>query len=64
MTYFTNNPLEKLMRQLPGEARAKTSPVSAPKGHPCYGCSRYGQGCVAPCYRDLLKSLKKEREKK
>ena len=64
MTYFTNNPLEKLMRQPPREARARTRPVSASKGHPCYGCSCYGQGCVAPCYRDLLNYLDKERDKK
>ena len=61
MTYFTDNPLERLMRQRPGAARKKSS-VSAPKGHPCYGCSRYGHGCVAPCYRDLLKYLDKERD--
>ena len=64
MTYFTNNPLEKLMRQPPREVLAKTKPVSAPKGHPCCGCNRYGHGCVAPCYRDLLKYLDKERDKK
>ncbi len=63
MTYFTDNPLERLMRQRPGAARKKPS-VSAPKGHPCYGCSRYGHGCVAPCYRDLLKYLNKERDTK
>ncbi len=63
MTYFTDNPLERLMRQRPGAARKKPS-VSAPKGHPCYGCSRYGHGCVAPCYRELLKYLNKERDTK
>ena len=51
------------MRQRPGAAQKKPS-VSAPKGHPCYGCSRYGHGCVAPCYRDLLKYLNKERDTK
>ena len=51
------------MRQRPGAVQKKSS-VSAPKGHPCYGCSRYGHGCVAPCYRDLLKYLDKERDKK
>jgi hypothetical protein len=63
LTYFTDNPLERLMRQRPGAARKKPS-VSAPKGHPCYGCSRYGHGCVAPCYRELLKYLNKERDTK
>lgn len=64
MTFFTNNPLEKLMRQPPKGAWAKTRPEFVPEGHPCYGCSRCGQGCVAPCYRDLLKHLNKERDKK
>ena len=61
MTNFTDNPLEKLMRQTPRAARDR-KPVSAPKGHPCYGCASYGHGCVAPCYRDLLKYLDKERD--
>ncbi len=61
MTNFTDNPLEKMMRQTP---RAKPEfPVKvAPKGHHCYGCVQYGQGCVAPCYRDLLKYMDKEAE--
>lgn len=61
MTNFTDNPLEKMMRQPP---RAKPDfPVKiAPEGHHCYGCVQYGQGCVAPCYRDLLKYMDKEDE--
>ena len=49
------------MRQPP---RAKPDfPVKiAPDGHHCYGCVQYGQGCVAPCYRDLLKYMDKEDE--
>ena len=34
----------------------------APKGYHCYGCIQYGQGCVAPCYRDLLKYMDEEDE--
>ena len=62
MTNFTNSPFEKMMRQPPNTAQVRKNPVSAPRGHPCYGCARYGHGCVAPCYRDLLKYLDKERE--
>jgi len=61
LTNFTDNPLEKMMRQPP---RAKPDfPVKiAPEGHHCYGCVQYGQGCVAPCYRDLLNYMEKEDE--
>ena len=61
MTNFTDNPLEKMMRQPP---RAKPDfPVkTVAQGHRCFGCNRYGEGCVAPCYRDLLQYLDKERE--
>lgn len=52
MRYFTNNPLERMMMQTPGPVREATPPP-APKGHPCNGCKRYGQGCVLPCYRGV-----------
>lgn len=61
MTNFTVNPLEKMMRQAP-KAKPDFHVKSAPKGHHCYGCNRYGQGCVAPCYRDLLNYLDRERD--
>ncbi len=57
MTWFTDNPLEKLMRQPPEAARDQNR-IPAPPGHPCHGCIRYGQDCVAPCYREMLKLLK------
>ena len=63
MTLFTNNPLEKLMQEPPNESDRAPAPT-APEGHFCFGCVRYGQGCVAPCYRELLHYLDKEREKK
>ena len=50
MRYFTNNPLERLMMQKPKAAR-EDSPPAATKEHFCYGCKRFGQSCVRPCYR-------------
>lgn len=61
MTRFTNSPLEKLMQQIPRVER-REKPV-APPGHPCRGCVNYGQGCIAPCYRDLLRCLSENRAK-
>ena len=52
MMYFTNNPLERMMMQTPGPVREATPPP-APKGHPCNGCKRYGEGCALPCYRGV-----------
>jgi len=49
------------MRQ-PPKAKPDFPVKTAPKGHRCFGCNRYGEGCVAPCYRDLLQYLEKERE--
>lgn len=49
MRYFTNNPLERLMMQKPKAAR-EDSPPDAAKEHFCYGCKRFGQSCVRPCY--------------
>ena len=44
MRYFTNNPLERLMMQKPKAAREDSPP---------YGCKRFGQSCIRPCYRDV-----------
>lgn len=52
MRYFTDNPLERMMMQTPGTGR-EAAPPPAPKGHPCNGCKRYGEGCVLPCYRGV-----------
>lgn len=48
MTRFTDNPLERMMTQIP-RTLPKKSPAVPPKGHPCHGCKRYGEGCVLPC---------------
>ena len=52
MRYFTDNPLERMMMQTPGPV-GEATPPPAPKGHPCNGCKRYGEGCVLPCYRGV-----------
>ena len=50
MRYFTDNPLERMMMQVPRQERGPD--LSRPaKGHPCHGCKRYGEGCILPCYR-------------
>lgn len=53
MTYFTDNPLERLMQQKPvGGRNARPQPL--PKGRRCHGCSSYGKDCNGVCHRDLL----------
>ena len=52
MRTFTSSPYERMMMQIPhGPSPARTA--SAPKGHPCHGCKRYGEGCALPCYRGI-----------
>ena len=53
MRYFTRNPLERMMMQVPRPQREQEAPA-APKGHRCYGCGRYGEPCILPCYRDRM----------
>ena len=48
MTYFTDNPLERLMQQKPVGGH-DTRPKALPKKHHCYGCPSYGI-----CRRDLI----------
>jgi hypothetical protein len=52
MTLFTNNPLERMMQQVPKAGREEMPRTPAPEGHHCCGCSHYGDVCVRPCYRD------------
>ena len=54
MRYFTDNPLERMMMQIPRPQCEKT-PYDLPETHPCHGCKRYGEGCVLPCYRGVTK---------
>lgn len=53
MRYFTDNPLERMMMQVP---RSRSGgPPELPENHPCHGCKRYGESCVLPCYRGVTK---------
>ena len=52
MRTFTASPYERMMTQIPRNSRPDY-PAQAPKGHPCHGCKRYGEGCVLPCYRGI-----------
>ena len=52
MRTFTNSPYERMMMQIPRKPRTPL-PSPPPKGHPCHGCKRYGEGCVLPCYRGI-----------
>jgi hypothetical protein len=53
MTYFTDNPLERMMQQTP-RGRETPRPRHLPKEHRCFGCSFYDTGCFGVCHRDLL----------
>lgn len=55
MRYFTDRPAERMMMQTPPVMRDSPPPRKPPKDHPCYGCRRYGEVCVLPCYRDVRK---------
>ena len=52
MRYFTDNPLERMMMQVPRQERGP-DPSRPAKGHPCHGCKRYGEGCILPCYQGV-----------
>ncbi|MDD3228311.1 MAG: hypothetical protein PHE09_03745 [Oscillospiraceae bacterium] len=62
MTLFTNNPLERMMQQVPKAGREETPRTPTPEGHFCHGCGRYGTVCVRPCYRDAKQEKKREPE--
>lgn len=53
MRYFTSNPLERLMMQVPPSRQEQQTKPTPPKGHPCHGCKRFGENCVLPCYRGV-----------
>ena len=53
MKYFTDNPLERMMTQVPRSRSVGRSDL--PENHPCHGCKRYDERCVLPCYRGVTK---------
>ena len=52
---FTSSPFEALMTKIPPTPKP-APPPKPPEGHFCYGCARYGLGCVRPCYRDAARN--------
>ena len=55
MSYFTTGKsrfYEKMMTSKPHPQREDRKPV-LPTDHLCYGCQRYGEGCVHPCHREV-----------
>ena len=62
MSYFTtwkSRRYEKLMTQKPHPMREYSKPV-LPKDHLCFGCKRYGEGCVHPCHREVRRGASLE----
>ncbi len=57
MINFTDNPLERLMKQKPRQQQEKSSPALS-KGHPCYDCCYLNGNYCNVCYRDLIISGK------
>lgn len=52
MSYFTSSKYERMMTRIPKPLAEKKAPPISPC-HPCYGCKRYGERCMRPCYRDV-----------
>lgn len=62
MSYFTTREsrhYEKLMTQKPHPMRGDWKPVLT-KAHLCFGCTRYGEGCVRPCHREVRRGASLE----
>ena len=62
MSYFTTGKsrfYEKLMTQKPHPQREIRKTV-LPEDHLCYGCQRYGEGCVHPCHREVRRGTSLE----
>ena len=53
MRYFTGNPVERMMMEIPRPCPVENGNPAPERGHPCYGCRHYGEGCVLPCYRGV-----------
>lgn len=55
MSYFTDNPLEKLMNEKPEGQREKKTEKKK-KNHPCSNCIYLKNNFCSVCYKDLLKN--------
>lgn len=61
MTYFTDNPFERMMQQKP-QGGSKSRPAKLPPSHRCYGCTHYGGCNTGHCYRSLIVKTKKRKD--
>ena len=52
MRYFTDNPLERMMMQVPRQERGLTCPVR-PKATPATAANATGRAASVPCYRGV-----------
>lgn len=59
MSYFTSSKYERMMNRIPRPLREGSKPA-LPKCHPCYGCKRFGESCMRPCYRDVRQGVSME----
>lgn len=62
MSYFTTGKsrfYEKMMTSKPHPQREDRKPV-LPTDHLCYGCQRYGEGCVHHCHREVRRGASLE----
>ena len=62
MSYFTTGKsrcAEKLMAGKPHPQRQDRE-RGLPEDHRCYGCQRYGEGCVPPCHREVRRGASRE----
>ena len=53
MRYFTDNPAERMMMEIPRPCSVADKCPVLEQSHPCYGCRHYGEVCVLPCYRGV-----------
>ncbi len=53
MRYFTDNPLERLMMQVPQSRRERKGKPAPTRDDPCHGCKFCGEVCVLPCCRGV-----------
>lgn len=62
MRYFTNGKsrsMESRMSQMPRNL-CNSGKEKLSKDHLCYGCQRYGEGCVHPCHREVRRGASLE----
>lgn len=59
MSYFTSSKYERMMNRIPRPLREGRL-AALPKCHPCYGCKRFGESCMRPCYRDVRQGVSME----